>query len=86
MLRDHATRGVLVAGDRLPISGGDLAELLVESLLLAAEADELPLGRLRAPPALFPFALEVSTYELRRSPRFEVHRQGLDADVVALAT
>ncbi len=84
-LRDHNLRGVLVAGDRLAITEPALAELLIESLLLAVEADELPAGRLRAPPALFPFALEVSTSELRRSPRFEVHRQGLDHDVVALA-
>ena len=84
MLRDHGVRGVLVAGDRLTIAEPALAELLIESLLLAAEADELPAGRLRSPPALFPFALDLSTSELRRSPRFEVHRQGLDHDVVAL--
>ncbi len=86
VLRDDSVRGVLVAGNRLPIVGGALSELLIESLLVAAEARELPLGRLHAHPALFPFALEVSAYQLRRSARFEVHRQSLDTDVVALAT
>ncbi len=85
VLRDGDVRGVLVFGERLPIAGGTLGELLIESLLLAVEARELPLGRLEAHPALFPFALELSTYELRRSPRFEIHRQTFDTDVVALA-
>ncbi len=84
-LRDDGVRGVLVAGDRLPVAGGALGELLLESLLVAADGTELPLGRLHAHPALFPFALEVSAYELRRSARFEVHRQSVDTDVVALA-
>ncbi len=86
VLRDEGVRGVLVAGNRLPIVVGTLGELLIESLPTAAEARVLPLGRLYAHPTLFRFAVELCTYELRRSPRFEVHRQALDTDVVGLAT
>lgn len=65
---------------------GDLAPLLVEALVLGGEQTAVPLPQLQRHPAAFPFRLEVTAHDLRRSPAFDVNRQGLDIDVVSLST
>ena len=56
------------------------------ALVLAAQAGETQAfaGLVRLP-ELFPFRFALSVEDLRRSPRFEVHRQGLGWDMVRLA-
>jgi len=46
----------------------------------------LPLSQLLRHPAAFPFQVELSAHDLRRSRYFEINRQGLDLDVVSLAS
>ena len=58
--------------------------LLAEALIFGGEQSALPLPQLLRHPAAFPFQFEVTAHDLRRSPCFEINRQGLDIDVVSL--
>src|SRR5689334_9872263 len=64
---------------------GDLASTFAEALIFGGEQSAVPLPQLLRHPAAFPFQLEISAQDLRRSPSFEIDRQGLDLDVVSLA-
>jgi len=84
-LSDSTIRGVYGAAvPRLPLPT-NVAELLLEALLLDAEQDVMTVDQLVGHPALFPFALSITAHDLRSSPRFRVDRQGLDVDMVGLA-
>ena len=63
----------------------EVAELLVEALLLDAGGAALTVPHLANHPALFPFQLTLNPHYLSRDPRFDVQRQGLDVDLVMLA-
>jgi len=58
---------------------------LLEVALAAHPAEELPFADLLRLPELFPFRFTLTIDDLRRLPRFEVHRQGLGWDMVRLA-
>lgn len=65
--------------------------LTLESWLLAVAltahpAEEMPFSDLVRLPELFPFRLHLTSDDLRHSPRFEVHRQGLAWDMISLRT
>ena len=64
---------------------GELASTLAEALIFGGEQSAVPLQQLLRHPAAFPFQLELSAQDLRRSQSFEIDRQGLDLDVVSLA-
>ena len=83
-LMDTGDRGVYSQSSRQVTLRSDLALLLVEGLLLHA-GTVIPIEQVIEHPALFPFKMDLSAYELRRSARFEVHRQGPDVDVLELA-
>jgi hypothetical protein len=57
---------------------------LLEAALTAHPAEELPFTDLVRLPELFPFRFTLQVDDLRRSARFEVHRQGLGWDMVRL--
>ena len=83
-LADTEARGVYASlPKRVPVSG-ELAEVLVESLLIH-NGKAIPIDQATRHPALFPFDVTLPGHVLRQSPRFEVHRQGLDVDVVGLS-
>lgn len=84
-LRDADKRGVYRRGTAQWPVDGVLAEVLIEGLLAGNERHSLPGAQIATHPALFPFRVEFSVAELRRSPRFQVDRQGLDTDLVRLA-
>jgi hypothetical protein len=63
----------------------ELAQLLVEAVLLKAENEALPLSQAAGHPALFPFDVRVSSLWLRKSDRVQVFRQGLDREFIILA-
>ena len=70
-----------------PVQGLGARDQAIEAWLLAAaltahRAEELPFADLVRLPELFPFRFALSVEDLRRSPRFEVHRQGLGWDMV----
>ena len=46
----------------------------------------MPFSDLVRLPELFPFRLHLGSGDLRPSPRFEVHRQGLGWDMISLRT
>jgi len=85
VLNDTEAPGIYkTSGVRRAVST-EVAELLVEALLIDSEHETMPLGQLVGHPAAFPFDLKVSGAELRRSAPFRVDRLGLDADMVGLA-
>ncbi len=57
---------------------------LLATALTAHPAEEIPFSDLVRLPELFPFRFTVTSDDLRRSPHFEIHRQGLGWDMVGL--
>ena len=83
-LADSETRGVYKRAPKpLPVSG-EIALLLCEALLLDNEHHALPANQLLVHPALFPFTHSLTLADLRDEPAFDVHRQGIDGDMVEL--
>jgi len=58
-------------------------ELLIEGLLIQ-KCKSLPVSQAITHSSFFPFDLCCRVNTLRHSPRFEVHRQGLDIDLMGL--
>jgi hypothetical protein len=58
---------------------------LLSAALLANPAEELSFSELVRLPELFPFRLTIGVQDVRESARFEVNRQGMSWDMVALA-
>lgn len=85
VLANAAEMGVYThVPSRIAVSG-KLAELMLESLLLF-EGKDIAVDQAARHPAMFPFDVSLRVHDLRRSARFEVHRQGLDQDVVRLVS
>ncbi|MEO1835634.1 MAG: hypothetical protein ABGZ49_09095 [Akkermansiaceae bacterium] len=84
-LADTDSKGVYTHISKRITIQGELAEVLLEALLIH-EGKGIQVDQALCHPALFPFHLKLRGYTLRQSLRFEVHRQGLDVDVVSLAT
>jgi len=84
-LRDTKVRGIYEPSrDPMPVDGA-VARLLVEALLTGGPRAAAPLGELVRHPAMFPFEIAVTGWELRGAPEFRVDREGLDMDVVGRA-
>lgn len=81
----ESSKGVFRHRATKPTVQGELAPLLVEALILGGEQSAVSLPQLLRHPAAFPFQVELSAHDLRRSHSFEITRQGLDLDVVSLA-
>jgi hypothetical protein len=82
VLADSDQHGVY-AGAKEPIPvPATMGELLLEALLMRHDGESLPVDQALRHPCLFPFHIELRVHQLRRSARFDVHRQGLDVDVV----
>ena len=62
----------------------EIGLLLCEALLLDNEHHALPANQLLDHPALFPFIHSLTLADLREESAFDVHRQGLDGDMVEL--
>jgi len=84
VLKETNEKGVFAApGD--PASVCDqVAELLVEALLIDSDQESMDVAQLLGHAALFPFALSLNAHRLRDVAQFRVHRQGLDNEVVSL--
>lgn len=63
---------------------GDICEALIEAILLAGEARAIPLSQLLTHPVAFPWQLRQGSASVVRSKRFEIHREGLDTEMVQL--
>lgn len=83
-LADTETKGVYGRVPKpLPVPR-EIALLLCEALLLDNEHRSLPANQLLDHPALFPFTHSLTMADLREESVFDVHRQGIDGDMVEL--
>lgn len=85
VLADAEVRGTYVGVRRKRMIGPVVGIVLIEALLVDAEAAAIPLEQLIGHAALFPFEIQVNVGHVRGASQFRVHRQGLDDDFVELA-
>ena len=84
-LRETQERGVFAAGPPIEISRGDkLGPWMIEAAIAGSDHEGRPLRSLLTSSFFFPFRLNISLRELALRHRLEVHRQGLDEDMVTL--
>ena len=83
VLRSTKTKGHFLLARKMTASIPDLQLWLLEALLGASAADEIEAQQLLRLPEAFPFQLTVGVADLRRHEGFNIHRQGLDMDMVA---
>jgi hypothetical protein len=62
------------------------ATFLVEAILVGSTNKCLPVINIDRNPALFPFQMAASVSVLRAAKQFSVHRQGVDMEIVELAS
>jgi hypothetical protein len=84
VLRPGARAGVYAFADVPREVSNGIGAHLAEALLRGSGREALPAADIAAHPALFPFAVRLSGAELRKSPRLELHRTGLDMDLIGL--
>lgn len=77
-------KGHFLRAPRATASTPDLQIWLLEALLMASAADEIEAQQLLRLPESFPFTVSVGVADLRRHEGFNIHRQGLNMDMVAL--
>lgn len=87
VLEDGQARGVYYTGEVTPVNDQGLAAWLVEAILRSNGSEVRPLASLTQSSAIFPFRLPpVAPTELERNNRLDSFRQGLDQEMVMLAT
>ena len=86
VLREGKERGVYEpAGGRLQI-GVTASRLLIEGIVVGSGKPAWTVDEVVAHAALFPFVADVDVRSLRAAPEFRVVRQGVDIDLVGLAS
>jgi hypothetical protein len=84
VLKDCGDKGVYAAADG-PFPVSELVSLLlVEALLVDTEQGSMEVEQLLGHPSLFPFRVSIGQQTLRNKAQFQVHRQGMDQEIVAL--
>jgi hypothetical protein len=58
--------------------------LLADAMLIGLRGGAITVGDLALHPALFPFSVRFDASDMRKAPRLEVHRVGLDVDQINL--
>jgi hypothetical protein len=84
VLRATKQKGQFLLARKMSASTPDLQLWLLEAFLAASAADEIEAQQLLRLPEAFPFTISVGVADLRRYEGFNIHRQGLDMDMVAL--
>jgi hypothetical protein len=84
VLRSTKTKGHFLLSRKMTASIPELQLWLLEALLAASAADEIEAQQLLRLPESFPFTISVGVADLRRYEGFNIHRQGLDMDMVAM--
>jgi hypothetical protein len=84
VLRSTKAKGHFLLASKMKASTPDLQLWLLEALLGASAADEIEAQQLLRLPEAFPFTLNIGVAEVRRHEGFNIHRQGLDMDMVGL--
>lgn len=83
VLRATRTKGHFLLAQKMSTPVTDLQLWLLEAMLKASASPEIEAQQLFRLPELFPFALTVGVGDLRKHEGFNIHRQGLDVDMVA---
>lgn len=83
VLRSTKMKGRFLLANKMTASIPELQLWLLETLLAASAADEIEAQQLLRLPESFPFTISAGVADLRRYEGFNIHRQGLDMDMVA---
>jgi hypothetical protein len=78
------TKGHFRLARKMTTAVTDLQLWLLEAMLSASASDEIEAHQLLRLPELFPFTFNVNIGDLRKYDGFNIHRQGLDMDMVAV--
>jgi len=84
VLRATKIKGHFLLARKMTTAIADLQLWLLEAMLLARASDEIEAQQLLRLPESFPFTFTVGVGDLRKHESFEIHRQGLDTDMVAI--
>ena len=84
VLRASKTKGHFLLARKMTTTVTDVQLWLLEAMLSASASDEIEAQQLLRLPDLFPFAFTVGVGDLRKHEGFNIHRQGLDMDMVAV--
>jgi hypothetical protein len=85
VLADAKTPGHFVITTTLSTRCKPLQLWFLKASHVAVDGEMVEAGQLLAMPSSFPFKLSVRMADLRRCKEFEVHRQGVDLDLVSVA-
>lgn len=83
VLRSTDIKGRFLQTNKHRTASSSLQLWLLEALLGASAADEIEAQQLLRLPEAFPFQLTVGVSDLHRHNSFDIHRQGLDMEMVA---
>lgn len=84
VLRATKLKGHFLLARKMNTTVPDLQLWLLEAMLSASDSDETEAQQLLRSPELFPFTFTVTVADLRKHESFNIHRQGLDMDMVAV--
>jgi len=84
VLRTKSKSGQFLQVQKLTSGNRELQLWLLEALLGASAAEEIEAQQFLRLPEAFPFRFDIGPGELRRYASFNLHRQGLDMDMVSL--
>ena len=84
VLRSTHKRGHFLLARKMTTPVPDLELWLLEALLEAKATNEIEVQHLLRLPESFPFVFRTTVTDLRRYEGFDIHRQGLDVDMVAV--
>jgi hypothetical protein len=84
VLRPTKAKGHFLGVARVSSASTALQLWLLESLLAAGPTQEVEAQQLLRLPEMFPFSLSIGLSDLRRQDGFQIHRQGIDMDMVSL--
>jgi hypothetical protein len=82
VLRSTNIKGRFLQTNKHRTASSSLQLWLLEALLGASVVDEIEAQQLLRLPEAFPFQLTVEVNDLRRHDSFDIHRQGLDMEMV----
>jgi len=83
VLSDTTGKGTYITAPQIVITDENLAAWLIEATLRAGDSDSVPLKTLINSPSIFPFKIGVPPIS-RLTGRVELHRQGVDEDILIL--
>ncbi len=84
-LTDAPTPGHFQAAPPIKTNSKPLQLWFIRASLKASRNEMVEADHLFSQPMAFPFKLTIKKSDLRRSKNFEIHRQGIDMDMVAIS-